>query len=232
MKDIKISVIIPVFNAERYLTEALESVLTQTCKPFEVIVVDDGSEDKSAKVAERYASDINYKFQENKGAAAARNIGSRIANGSLLAFLDADDFWTPKRLELQVDALENEPDLDMLFGNVEQFISPELGDEHRNRLRTELKRMPGYHVGTMLIKRESFDKVGLFNENLELAEFIEWFNRATEMGLNYKMLSEVVMKRRIHTSNQGLYKRKHMKEYATVLKTALDRRRKTKDERK
>ena len=225
MKKINISVIIPVFNTERYLAEAIESVLMQAVKPLEIIVVNDGSTDESQKVASTFKNDICYLLQENKGASATRNLGINLAKGSLLAFLDADDVWTAHKLELQLKTLEDDPELDMVFGNVEQFISPELYAENRNRLRSELKIMPGYHVGTMLIKKSSFQQVGPFNENLQLAEFIDWFSRAEDMKLHYKMLPEVVMKRRIHTNNQGLYKLQHRKEYASVLKAALVRRR-------
>ncbi len=225
MKKINISVIIPVFNAERYLAEAIESVLMQAVKPLEIIVVNDGSTDESERVANTFKNDICYLLQENKGAASARNLGISLAKGSLLAFLDADDVWTVHKQELQLKVLKNNPELDMVFGTVEQIVSTELDAENRNRLRPELKIMPGYHVGTMLIKRESFQQVGPFKEDLQLAEFIEWFNRAEDMKLHYKMLPEVVMKRRIHTTNQGLYKRQHMKDYVSVLKAALDRRR-------
>lgn len=225
MENTTISIIIPVFNAERYLAEAIESVLMQAVKHLEIIVVDDGSTDESAKVANTFKNDTCYLLQENKGAAAARNLGISLAKGPLLAFLDADDVWTAHKLELQLKVLEDDPKLDMVLGNVEQFVSPELDAENRNRLRIELKIMPGYHVGTMLIKKKSFQQVGLFRENLQLAETVDWFSRAKEMKLHYKMLPEVVMKRRIHTTNQGLYKRQHMKDYVSVLKTALDRRR-------
>lgn len=225
MKNATISIIIPVFNAERYLAEAIESVLMQSVKPLEIIVVNDGSTDKSEKVANTFKNDICYLLQENKGASAARNLGISLAKGSLLAFLDADDVWTAHKLELQLKALKKNPELDMVFGNVEQFVSPELDAENGNRLRSELKIMPGYYVGTMLIKRESFQQVGLFKEDLQLAEFIDWFSRAEDMKLHYKVLPEVVTKRRIHTTNQGLYKRQHMKDYVSVLKAALDRRR-------
>ncbi len=225
MENIIISIIIPVFNAERYLAEAIESVLMQTVKPLEIIVVNDGSTDESEKVANTFKNDICYLLQENKGASAARNLGINLAKGSLLAFLDADDFWVSNKLEEQLRALEKNPELDMVFGNVEQFVSPELDAENINRLRSELKIIPGYLVGTMLIKRESFQQVGPFKENLQLAEFIDWFSRVKEMKLHYKTLQEVVLKRRIHTTNQGLYKRQHMKDYTRVLKAALDRRR-------
>ncbi len=225
MLESLVSVIIPVYNGEKYLAEAIESVLMQAVKPLEIIVVNDGSTDGSEKVANTFKNDICYLLQENKGASAARNLGIKLAKGSLLAFLDADDVWTAHKLELQVKALEDDPNLDMVFGNIEQFVSPELDTENRNRLRSELKIMPGYHIGTMLIKRESFQQVGPFKEDLQLAEFIDWFNRAEDMKLHYKVLPEVVMKRRIHTTNQGLYKRQHMKDYARVLKATLDRRR-------
>ncbi len=220
-----ISVIIPVYNAERYLSEAIESVLVQEVKPLEIIVVDDGSTDKSAEIIKRFKGDVYYQSQENKGAASARNLGVDLTKGSLLAFLDADDLWVSDKLELQIKALEEDSGLEMVFGNVEQFISPELDDEHRKRLRTDLGKMPGYHVGTMLVKKSSFQQIGPFNENLELAEFVDWFIRAKEMKVHYKMLPDVVMMRRIHTTNQGLYKQQHRKAYTSVLKAALDRRR-------
>lgn len=225
MENTTISVIIPVYNAERYLAEAIESVLMQAVKPLEIIVVNDGSTDESGRVAKIFKNDIRYLVQENKGAPAARNLGINMAKGSLLSFLDADDVWTAHKQELQLKALKKNPELDMVLGNVEQFVSPELDVESRNRLRSELKIMPGYVIGTVLIKRESFQQVGTFKENLQLAEFIDWFSRAKVMKLHYKMLQEVVLKRRIHTTNQGLYKRQYMKDYTRVLKAALDRRR-------
>lgn len=220
----QISVIIPVFNAERYLSEAIESVLMQAVKPLEIIVVNDGSTDESEKIANTFKNDICYFFQENKGAAVARNLGIKMAKGSLLAFLDADDLWTAHKLELQVKALEEDSELDIVFGNVEQFVSPELNAEKRSRLREELKKMPGYLVGAMIIKKKSFQQVGLFKD-LELAEFVDWFSRAKDMKLYYKMLPEVVLERRIHKTNQGIYKREYRTDYLRVIKATLDRRR-------
>ena len=83
-----------------------------------------------------------------------------------------------------------------------------------------------YHnIGT-IIKKETFDKVGFFDEKLQLAEFIDWFNRAKQLNLPYIMLDDILMKRRIHETNQGLYKREFRKDYITVLKAAIDRKRK------
>ncbi len=85
-----VSVIIPVYNGERYLAEAIDSILMQAVKPLEIIVVDDGSTDESEKVAKKFANDVHYILQENRGAPAARNLGINLAKGSLLAFIDAE----------------------------------------------------------------------------------------------------------------------------------------------
>ena len=114
----------------------------------------------------------------------------------------------------------------MVFGHVQQFHSPELADEVKQQIKIPAEIVPGQHVGTMLIKRESFQKVGPFRTDWEIGEFIDWYARAEELGLKSLMLPEVVMKRRLHKASQGTYKRQHQKEYVRVLKAALDRRRK------
>jgi glycosyltransferase involved in cell wall biosynthesis len=221
-----ISVIIPVFNTEKYLAQAIKSVLEQTVQPDEIIVVDDGSTDKSVEVARHFEPRIKIITQQNKGAGAARNAGIKQASGEYLAFLDADDLWVENKLKQQLSYLENHPETDMIFGIVAQFVSPELSAEHQSKLKTELEKMPGYVTGAMLIKHETFMKVGLLNEKLELGEFIDWFSRAKDMGLNYNLLDEIVLKRRIHTTNLGIYKKQNLKDYTSILREALARKRK------
>ena len=223
-----VSVIIPVFNAEKYLAEAIESVLEQVPEPLEVILVDDGSTDQSMKIAQHFGDRIRIFKQENKGAGVARNYGVHLAKGKYLAFIDADDLWAKDKMNLQLNFLEGNPTIDMVFGLVEQFISPELGDDHKNKLKEELKKIPGYIAGAMLIRKDDFLKVGLFNEKLELGEYIDWFSRAKDQGLSYHVLDEVMLRRRIHTSNMGIYKRKHVKDYTSLLRAAIERKRQQK----
>jgi len=221
-----ISIIIPVYNTEKYLGEAIESVLMQEIKPLEIIVVDDGSTDDSVKVAEKFGNKVSLLKQvTNSGCGAARNRGIKSANGKYLAFLDADDLWAIGKLKAQFSFLENNPGMDMVFGNVEQFISPELPEEHQKKLRVEFKKMPGYAAGTMLIQKVSFLRVGVFDEKLELGEYIDWFSRAKDMGIKYRMLDEIVLRRRIHTSNMGIYKKQHVKDYTAIMRAALARKR-------
>lgn len=224
-KDNSISVIIPVYNGERYLAEAIESVRSQTYQPLEIIVVNDGSTDGSAEVAKRFAPAVQYCYQPNRGAAAARNHGIKLAQGKFLAFLDADDLWVANKLAYQIQTFNDDPFLDMVFGHVQQFHSPELDKAVKQQIKIPQEVIPGQHVGAMLIKRDSFVRVGNFNTDLELTELIDWYARAEEVGLNSLMLPEVVMKRRLHKASQGTYKRQHRQEYVHVLKAALDRRR-------
>lgn len=226
MKPTKISVIIPVYNTEKYLAEAIQSVLNQSLKPTEIIIVDDGSTDGSVSVVKTFGDKVNLLLQpKNMGCGVARNRGIAEAQGEYLAFLDADDFWPENKLEIQLAYLQSHPEADMVFGMTEQFISPELPTEHQSKLRGELKKMPGYLAGPMLIKKETFVKVGLFNEKLELGEFIDWFSRAKDMGLSFHLLDSTVLFRRIHTTNMGIYKKQHLKDYTTLLRDALARKR-------
>jgi glycosyltransferase involved in cell wall biosynthesis len=220
-----ISVIIGVYNAEPYLAEALDSVLMQDYRPLELIVVDDGSTDASGEVAQRY-EEVHFIRQANGGNGSARNTGVEAATGEFLAFLDADDRFTEGKLSLQMRALDGDPDLDMVFGHVQEFISPELDTETRASIRAPAATpMPWTAPNLMLIRRASFDRVGLFSTAVRVGVTVDWFARADEAGLRHRILPETVLERRIHTQNNGLRERDSRSQYLHVLKAALDRRR-------
>ena len=224
-----ISVIIPVYNAERYLAEAIESVLAQTRPPAEIIIVDDGSTDESPRIARGFAKPVLYHAQSHAGAGAARNLGVALAKGEWLAFLDADDLWLPDKLASQMALLKSEPDLEMVFGGVEQFISPDLDETQCARLRIMITTGKGRHVGTMLIRRVAFEKAGHFSTALRVGEFIAWYAQAEEMGLKHGIVNEIVMRRRIHINNL-MRRESHIgRDYARILKATLDRRRTPKE---
>ncbi len=220
-----VSVIIPVYNGERYLAEAIESVLSQTYRPIEVIVVDDGSTDDSADVAQRYVPPVRYYYQSNSGLGATQNKGINLAEGSLFAFLDADDVWVADKLTRQTSDFNANSKLDMVFGHVSQFHCPELDEHLKTKLGHDGEIMPGYSTGTMLIKRDSFFRVGLFETGWQVGDFVDWYAKAIERGLKGFMLPEVVMRRRIHGNNMGIRERKHQTDYVHILKASLDRRR-------
>lgn len=220
-----VSVIIPVFNGEQYLREAVESVIVQTYRPLEIIVVDDGSTDNSAGVAKSFASKVRYVYQEHGGVAAALNRGIELSRGSFLAFIDADDLWKEDKLIRQQSVFDNNPDVDIVFGQAKQFYSSELDEDQKKRVRIPAEIMPGIFKGSMLIKRESFFRVGAFETKWKLGDFIDWYLRATEKGLKGIVLDEVVVLRRIHANNMGIRNRESRSEFVRILKAALDRRR-------
>ena len=112
-----VSVVIPAYNVETYIGRAIDSVLAQTRQPDEIIVVDDGSTDKTADVIKSYGSKVHYIHQENGGASVARNTGIEAARSEWIAFLDADDEWLPEKLQLQIEHLKRNPDLIWTYSN-------------------------------------------------------------------------------------------------------------------
>jgi glycosyltransferase involved in cell wall biosynthesis len=218
-----VSVVIPAHNAEKYLGAAIESVRAQTLAPHEIIVVDDGSTDGTARIAQSFA-DVKTIFQENSGAAAARNNGAQNARGEFLAFLDADDLWTPQKLEWQIAALQSEH-CDMVFGQAQQFISPELSEDERAKIHLPNENIPAIAPGAMLITRADFFRVGLLETSWEVGEFIDWYLKAGDAGLQTHVLPEVVLRRRVHTSNMGVLQKDARGDYVKILKASLDRRR-------
>ncbi len=210
-----ISVIVPVYNGAPYLAQAVESVLAQGYAPIEILVVDDGSVDGTAQVAACFA-EISYVKQERAGAAAARNRGVTLASGAYLAFLDADDLFSPGKLVEQARVLDTDPALDMVFGHVRQF---------RGSLANAGQGLPAKLPGSLLIRRSSFERAGGFRSEWRVGEFVEWYLRASEAGLKSAMLPQVVLERRLHDDNLGLRERNSRGDYAQIVKQALDRRR-------
>jgi glycosyltransferase involved in cell wall biosynthesis len=226
VEDALISVIIPVYNGGRYVAQALDSVFRQEHKNIEIIAVNDGSTDGTEEILRSY-SNVRYLYQSRKGASKARNEAVKCSSGEFIAFIDADDLWTEDKLRKQKSCFISDPDLDMVFGYVEQFFSPELEESLQDRINISNARMPGYLPGAMLVKRSAFLQVGFFDEGLRLGEFVDWYVRAVDSGLKSFLSGDVVLKRRIHDANSGIREREHRKDYLRVLKASLDRRRET-----
>jgi glycosyltransferase involved in cell wall biosynthesis len=223
-----ISVLIGAYNAEQFIAEAIESVLRQTYKAIELIVVDDGSTDRTREVVESFAElGVKYHFQANGGAAAARNHAIRLSQGEYLAFLDADDAWTEMKLELQMDEFAGDPSLEAVFGMVQQVSQHEWEQKLLDTPGSDTELLKGYTQATMLIKRESFLRIGLFTEDHTVGEFVDWLPRAKESNLNMKLLPHLFLRRRIHNNNLGIRKRSEINDYLKVLKDSIDRRRAT-----
>jgi len=177
-----VSVIIPNYNYGRFLREAIDSVLGQTHPPHEVIVIDDGSTDESRQILESYGSRVRVHFQKNEGVGAARNKGAEMASGEILAFLDADDYWSPLKLEKQLAELEAKPDVGLVHcglqyvdgkgGLGDAYLVGYAGDVAENLLRFEpVISGPG---GTSMIPRSVFLEVGGYDINKDLHPSEDW----------------------------------------------------------
>jgi glycosyltransferase involved in cell wall biosynthesis len=226
MMNDKISVIVPVFNGERYLAAAIQSVLDQTLPAAEVIVIDDGSTDRSAAIAHNFGAAVRYQRQPRRGSPdAARNRGVELARGEYFAFLDQDDLWMSNKLEMQLAACAADDALDMVFGHVEQFLSPDLPAETIRRMRYPTGIVPGRILSAMLVRRSAFLRVGWFLTRWQLSGFVDWYARAREIRLKEIMLRQIVARRRIHTANLNIVRRAEQIDYVRAVKASLDRRR-------
>jgi len=225
-----ISIIIPVYNGQSYLAEAIKSILDQTIKEFQIIIVDDGSDDNSADIIKSFSGPIEYHYLTNGGTAAARNFGVQNSKGSFLAFLDQDDLWTENKLEIQLSAFSKNSELDVVFGHVQQFYSPETDEIFRQNNKCPSHPMPGYLPSAMLVKKDAFLNTGFFESAWQIGEWANWYVRAREKHLKMMMLPEVVTLRRIHAANKGVIQRRSLNEYVHILKASLDRRRSEKSE--
>jgi len=225
MRNGPVSVVIPVYNGERYLAEAISSALAQTAPPGEIMVVDDGSTDGSAEVARGFGAPVRSVTRPHAGLANTLNHGIELARGAFLAFLDADDLWVEDKLSRQLAALRANPEADLVFAHVGQFVSPELDPSIAPVIPAGVEVAPGYLSGALLIRAGAFHRVGLFDPRWQIGNFIDWYLRAQDAGLRALMLPEVLLRRRVHRNNLGSRERGSRGDYARILKRALDRRR-------
>jgi len=214
-----VSVVIPAYNAAAYLGAAIESVLAQGKPVLEVIVVDDASTDETPDLLYAYGDPVRVIRQEKGGSSVARNRGAALARGQLLAFLDADDLWATDKLERQLAVLDGDPSLDVVWGQVREFLD---GEEPAASVRPA---RPAPHPGTALLRREAFLRTGGFSEVFRETEVVEWVAKILDLGLKQAMLDDVLMYRRLHRSNKGRGNEQARREYLAVLKRHLDRRR-------
>lgn len=203
----RVSVLIPTYNAGRYLGAALESVLGQTYQDFEIIVVDDGSEDDTAAVAARYPQ-VRYFYNAHSGISVTRNLAISKAKGEMIAFLDADDMWAPDKLEKQVAYLDRYPECQLVFTLVENFFDG-AADTMNQRQEQLLHSNVENCLPSCCIRRDVFEKYGVFREDYPYGEDTYWATKLWAAGINMKhCIQERLYIRRIHDSNISLTHRK------------------------
>jgi len=218
-----ISVIVPVHNGARFVSDALRSVKIQTLPADEIIVVDDGSSDGSADIVRREHPDVVLIAQPRRGPAAARNAGARRARSEALAFLDHDDLWPPERNAALLEAWRALPEADVVCGSFRVLFGSGAGEDQR------LRRADGGHtpflVGALLIRRSCWLAQGGMHSVRDHAEDLDLHLRLREAGAKLLLIDAVALIYRIHGANQSRAAARNSRALLSALRAAVLRRR-------
>ena len=220
-----VSVIIGSYNHGQYLPSCIESVLKQTYKKLEIIVIDDGSTDNTKETIAPYFDRITYQYQENQGRGASRNAGINLAKYPWVAFLDADDLWTPDKLEKQINAVKDHPEVDLLVTNAIWFDGDTIVQNDYFKSMNLFHKQPVSHfdhlhvfteklyrlfidenfvnLSSVLVRKECLYQIGLFDVTLPRAQDRDlWLRLSRQYTFAY--LDEILTHSRTHTLNDGL----------------------------
>lgn len=205
----QVSVIIPTYNSAQYLIAAVESVLAQTFKDFEILVIDDGSTDNTSEVVKQFPASVRYIKQKNQGVSVARNNGIKESRGKYVSFLDADDTWFPTKLEKQIEALNKNPEYKFCFSDF-LAVTKDLEPIPMKRARLEGSAindllLRGNVVGsicTVICERELFENIGGFDPALsQCADWDMWVRLATQT--DFLFVDEPLVTYRQHDANMS-----------------------------
>lgn len=219
-----VSVIMPVYNGADFIAEAVASVWLQDYPALEMIIVDDGSTDDTPYIVASLPGDICYLPQVNSGPAAARNRGLEKARGDILAFLDADDLWPANKLTWQLPALTDDPSVGLVMGLTQTVRAP-AGEESALTLQPVFPPRLAFHLGSTLVRRCVFERVGAFDEAMRYSEDVDWFMRARECGVPFMIRPDVALFYRLHERNMTRGKDVVDLNVTKALKRSLERRR-------
>lgn len=185
----KVSVVIATYNAGEYICQAIDSVLVQTYTDFEIIVVDDGSTDDTQDRVQAYDDRVVYVYQDNQERSAARNHGIRLSQGEYIAFLDADDYWNPDKLEKQIELLDVNPELGMVYCWMQSFSAneslPTIAGQAFVAIQDKLDTFQRLVLGTKsiplcgIVRRQCLQDVGYFDEDIVVIEDWDLWLRVT-----------------------------------------------------
>ena len=244
----RVSVIIPTYNSAKYICEAIDSVLSQTYRDYEIIVVDDGSKDNTAEVLGKYGNKVLSLYQENAGANSARARGLTEAKGEYVALIDADDKWLPDKLQEQVEFMESSPEINLVFSDFYNFNEKGTFEQtflNSNKIFRKIRTksisdsrpywklfdqnfiyeyLGGNFIlqSTLMVRRDICIKFNMFeNNDLELRAMYEFLLRSLHQ-LKIGFIDKVLVHRRIHDSNITLNAEKYYKHTIVICEKASD----------
>ncbi len=225
-----VSVIIHTFNNEKFIAETVESVLKQTYNDYEIIVVDDGSEDGTRNALLPYMQDIRYHYKENGGIASAKNAGISLCNAEFVAFLDHDDLWVPDKLKIQMEHFNNNPQVGLVYAKYTSFrdgkelrTKPEKG--YSGWIFKELLSKSFIQTSTVMVKRECLDAVGPYDESFTLGDEYDMFLRVAKR-FQCSFVDKELTRYRIHDRNASkddlLFNKENLRVFKKVYKGYTD----------
>jgi glycosyltransferase involved in cell wall biosynthesis len=200
LSDVGVAVVITAWNAQQFVAEATRSALDQTEPPDAVVVVDDGSTDSTAQVAESVDPRLIVLRREHAGVGASRTAGVAATDAQFVAFLDADDVWLPTKLARQRELFEADPSLDAVFCLVDEFVD---GDCDLRGFRAPMLAQRSAVAGACVIRRAAIDRIGSFG-NAAVGDWLRWWARARALGVREAFVPEVLVRRRIHGGNNSV----------------------------
>ncbi len=191
-----VSVVMTAWNAAQHIAEAIGSARQQTAPATEIVVVDDGSTDRTAAIAEGLGATVLRRAHEGIG--PSRNAGIAASRGEVVAFLDADDLWLPRKLELQVAVLDEDPAVEAVSSLVDEFVEGTPGG-----VRQPMLGVAGALASNTIVRRATIDRVGDFDSSMVIADWVRWWARARRNGVVERTVPEVLLRRRIHSGNNS-----------------------------
>ena len=218
-----ISVIIAAKNASKYIKEAIESVKKQNIQDMELIVVCDSCTDNTKQIAE----DLGCKTIEVNFShiGKTRNAGLKEAKGEYILYVDSDDVMEENGISNLYNEFLKDSGVEAVFSMSREFVSPELSEEDKRKLKARNDNYFGALAGCSIIKKEVFDKVGTFDEVLKAGDIVEFQIRLQQKNINVKKIPVVTSNRRLHNNNFGRSnKQQEYKDYITILRNKLNKK--------
>ena len=219
-----VSVVVIVRNGERFLVEALRSILAQSYRPLEILVVDGQSIDRTAEIARSFA-DVRYFPQPDRGISRAYNFGITHAQGELIAFISHDDRWMPEKLARQVGFLTTHPECQYTVCRIRYFLEPGCAPPAGFRMELLEQTPAAYIMETLVARTPLFARVGLHDPDLPTAGDVDWFARVFDAGEVGHICDEVLVCKRVHDLNSSLNDRDNNGQLLHSIRLSLQRKR-------
>lgn len=219
----KVGIVIVVKNGERFIRDALESVFNQVYRPIEVVVVDGGSDDNTLQIVSEFDG-VEILHQKGTGIFNAFNLGIKACKTSFIAFLSSDDIWLPNKLHSQIFYMMQHPEVLFTNTHFQFFVEPGIQIPQGVRSQWLAGSLPGRNPETLVARKKAFDVIGFFENEYTSAEDLDWFGRATDLGVESYMLKDVLLKKRIHDKNVSMQIEANNRNLLKILRRSVKRK--------